>query len=493
MDRSWFSSTFQDSRRDKSPHDQRRPRWQTPSPIRARMIPPPIVNSIYAPSSETKGRTSQSPELTRQSWHQRRQKQIEADLQLLLDAQSEGLIAGLEGESVAEGGALLENSTLTVRSHCLSSPSPSSNGPPKKMDLLRARRGLYVKIRQLAMLKAEERTGLDEEVEQCTATVNQLRSWDERRVVLQDRRTKLQEGQHQQKAREIREEANHMQQEIDDIEARLAKMKRLQSQLRKNADMVENSLQAKMSTCERDLADLEREIKDFEPESGPSQLNSINDTSGSDRTGIHPVQKKKLEQALDIWSAKRDAVLESQAQMQTETEALEEGAVVWKDVVKEVTQFERGLREDMADLNSHDSGRENAQSHMRNILAKMDQAIMSFESKYKLAETRNWKLLIAAIGAELHAFQKGKQVLEAALDMSNPELFQDGNGEAEPEASSVMTARAAEEHDQGDEIHGLDDAFEANRSPRHVSDTDTEDDGPDPNLLLSHQDTDTDE
>jgi len=457
------------------------------------MIPPPIVNSVYAPSSETKRRTSQSPELTRQTWHQRRQRQIEADLQLLLDAQAEGLIAGLEGGSAAEGGALLENNTPSVRTLRLSSPSPSSKGLPKKMDLLHARRGLYVKIRQLAMLKAEEKAGLDEEVEQCTVTVEQLRSWDERRIMLQDRTTKLQQGQHQQRAKEIREEASHMQQEIDEMEARLDKLKRLQNQLRKNADMVENSLQAKMSTCERDLAILEKEIKDFELESDTPQPNSIDDTPGFDRTRIRPFQEKKLEQALDIWSAKQNEVLERQARMQTETEALEEGAVVWKDVVKEVTQFEKDLREDMADLNSHDSERDNAQSHMRNILARMDEVIISFESKYKLAETRNWKLLIAAIGAELHAFKKGKQVLEAALDMSNPDLFQDENREAEPEVSSVMTAREAEGHDQGDEIHGLDDAFEANGPPRHVSDTDTEDDGPDPNLLLSHQDTDTDD
>ena len=464
------------------------------------MIPPPIVNSIYAPASEKKERTSQSPELTQTTWHRRRQRQIEADLQLLLDAQADGLIAGLEKSPPGKEGVLLENNMLSVRSLHISSGSFSSNDPPKKMDLLQARRGLYVKIRQLAILKAEEKAGFDDEVEQCVGTVEQLKAWDQRRILLHDRTIKLQEGQHQQKANEIRQTADRMQQEIDEMEASLAEMKRQQKQLRKNADVVENSLQAMMSTHVRDLLKLEKEIKSFSLDSGTSEPDTTHDTRNINHFWMNSAEQKTLEQALDVWQEKQTVVLDRQAQMQTETEALEEGAVVWKDVVKEVTRFEKDLREDMSSVESLKDGdpgseADHAQDHMRNILAKMEQVIVSVDSKFKLAGARNWKLLIAAIAAELDAFKKGKHVLEAALDMNAPGLFEDrdGEGEVQPVASSITTARGAEATDQGEEIRGLDNAFEANQPRRHTSDTDTEDDGPDPNLLLSQQDTDTDE
>ncbi|KAH0149636.1 hypothetical protein KCU90_g16510, partial [Aureobasidium melanogenum] len=129
----------------------------------------------------------------------------------------------------------------------------------------------------------------------------------------------------------------------------------------------------------------------------------------------------------------------------------------------------------------------------KELLTMLEQTTTELESKHKLAETRSWKLLVAAIGAELEAFLKGKQILEAALASAVDETSLEeakGVSGSSGQLEGAQTPRGSK-HDDGEAIRDLDKAFAAKRPTRSISDTDTEDDGPDPELLISHQDTDT--
>jgi hypothetical protein len=112
---------------------------------------------------------------------------------------------------------------------------------------------------------------------------------------------------------------------------------------------------------------------------------------------------------------------------------------------------------------------------------QMDMVIDDLESKFHTAEEKNWKLLIAAIGAELDALRQGRTILEGVLGAPEPEQ--------EPELGGIHNESAiASEMESGDEIRGLDKSFETAR--RRMSNGDT-DDEPDPELLFSTHDTDT--
>lgn len=124
----------------------------------------------------------------------------------------------------------------------------------------------------------------------------------------------------------------------------------------------------------------------------------------------------------------------------------------------------------------------------------LEQTTTELESKHKLAETRSWKLLVAAIGAELEAFLKGKQILEAALASVDGDTSSDEHRGASNSSGHLEGAQTPKgsKHDDGEAIRDLDKAFASKHPTASISDTDTEDDGPDPELLVSHQDTDTD-
>lgn len=463
------------------------------------VIPPPIVSSVYASTSP---HTANEPPVNDDLlFFRRKQRQLEADLQILLDAQAEGLLAGLDPTAAEDDGVSTGSTTPTAQSLNL---RPRSNTPMQKsakLGLREARKGLYTTIRRLALLKAQELEYLMPDVEECTAIAERLDAWGKKHQALRERTSQIAAGTENQRAAELRTEADNMQNEINEAEARLAQLKIQQRKLRREAQGVENTVQAKLSSYDSSLAMLEKNIRGF--------LEDVNLDRQSTRQGLVangesdtfwrlPRGKRTLDLAQTAFKKEKEALLGRQQAIATEREALEDGAIVWKDVVKEVSEFERSLREDMAKLSngstSSSDNSEQASDGIGELLTHLDGTTTQLESKYKLAESRNWKLLVAAIGAELEAFLKGKQILERALraatDVEPCESLVAEDGKSR--TSVVDRSNTPRGGNGGEAIHELDQAFDGERHEHVVSDTDTDDDGPDPELLISHQDTDTD-
>ncbi len=51
----------------------------------------------------------------------------------------------------------------------------------------------------------------------------------------------------------------------------------------------------------------------------------------------------------------------------------------------------------------------------------MDATTAGLQRSFRLAQSRDWNLLVCAIGAELDAFQQGRRLLRAALGLDNDE------------------------------------------------------------------------
>ena len=480
------------------------------------MVPRPIVATVYSQSARHQpdlpgqlptqtGNPAQEPSL----FHTK-QRQLEADLQLLLDAQAHGLLAALTAQPSDDDAVSTGSSTPTALSINMPTTSISAQRSPK-IGLRQARKAIYTTMRRLALLKTHEFDCLTPEVEECSAIVDQLDKWHQKRERLQERTRQIHQGDEHKRASDLRRKADDMQANINQLEATLAQLKTQQTKLRRDALDCENEVQANLSSYTATLNMLDKDSKTYLTHlQREKSLPAFTPLDRSD-TSTSP-----LRTARRMFHARRTQLRSRQAQIEEEKDALEQGAVVWKHVVKDVSDFERKLQEDMTRMSlgktkprarpAQDKGDtpvddEAADQGMQSLLEKLDQTTSHLEVKYKLAETRHWNLLVAAIGAELEAFLKGKAILEDALALS-AQGTQDSNlaehahdDSADPSIYDNFRTPGTSviRHvDDGQAIRDLDHAFDSKHdgSGAAASDTDTEDDGPDPELLISHQDTD---
>lgn len=460
-------------------------------------IPPPIVNSRYFPASSASLDQPSLPTDHDLLLFRTKQRQLEAQLQLLLDAQADGLLSALDlpPSSVADEDAQSTGSSTPTATDRHARPIQSAK--PPKPALRDARLGLYATIRRLAQLKAQESQYLTPTLDHFASIVAQLDTWDKKRQALQTKTSHVRSGTDQQRAYDLHKQADDMQNDISDLEEKLARLKAHQHTLRAQAQEIENTVDARVTSYTTSLTLLNDHVRDFLAHDSLDQWPAIMTASDMNRFWKMPRENRTLETARDLFSRERDSLLQRRQANDAERDALEEGAVVWKDTVKQVSAFESKLAKAMSHMNKHSTPRSTSPSDAfattKDLLSLLEENTIELEERHKLAETRNWKLLVCAIGAELEAFLKGKQILEAALastddrtDLDQANDRANGSGSLE----GAQTPRGSR-HDDSEAISNLDKAFAAKAAVSSASDTDTEDDGPDPELLISHQDTDT--
>ncbi|TKX18372.1 hypothetical protein C1H76_9160 [Elsinoe australis] len=460
-------------------------------------IPPPITSSVFLP---TRSSTTRSPSTlpTQKPWYHRKAANLEADLQILLDAQAAGLSNPLDQPPTPSTSS---TSDPLSRSDTSTPVSQARVRRDRKIPLRSARAGLYTTMRRLAALKDEEIAETATVAEGAAASHEQLLHWAERREKLRVRTEEIASGPDVDAAKELRDKAEGMQPEIMELEDRLAKLRNEQRRLRREAEEVQNRVEAKLSGYTRGLEELEREVRDFVGELRPVDGEVLFDGQGAEGEDANVFwqlapKRRTLEMATEVVGKERERVEGRLELVETEREALVEGATVWKDVVRLVEDFERNLREDMKSIGSEGGSSE----RLRDTLTTMDETVQHLESQVKLAETKGWKLLIAAIGAELDAFVKGRDVLQQALGVIEGPRYQtlfDGMDDEEQGSNSVIRSPLASRKDDQDSHDGrieeLDHAFAQRQSGDRLHDTDEDDDGPDPELMISHHhDTDTD-
>ena len=155
--------------------------------------------------------------------------------------------------------------------------------------------------------------------------------------------------------------------------------------------------------------------------------------------------------------------------------ALDEGAGLWNDVVTKVSEFESTLQSQMQQPNLDRSG----------LLAQIQGTTEFLEAKLAYANSQSWNLLVCAIGAEVEAFKQGKAILEQTLGPSRM---------GKEKVSLLVDTDTSSHAESDDEVTSP--SRRGSRSPANAPDTSErrffDNDNPDPDLLISHHDTDTD-
>jgi len=417
---------------------------------------------------------------------ERQARQLQKDIQRSLDAQSEGLLVGLSGglpEYTSSNGS--RTPTPSTASHRREHTIPIRQPPKRKVGLRGARRGIARAIEDFQHLKEEELQILQSQLDERVAALKKVDNFVSKRHGLEKEIGGLHNHEENQRVQELKSEARNVESEIEELETKLLELRSRHRYLSSEASKLENSVQARLSSYEASLSLLDSEERRF-LKRPPIQLRTPSYET-STFSALTP-NRRTLSMAKEHWCNEENEIHKRRENAEFERDALRDGAVVWQNVVNEITAFETLLREEMHRLGSRGkdvAGLDNG--GLRNVLKHMDDTVEHLEAQYNLAEDQDWKLLVVAIGAELEAFKEGRGVLQDAAGISAEPLGSGFDGAAEDQAKDGIL-------ESGDLFvgHGAIDGGpptegRADRLTREVS-TDEENDEPDPDLLISHQD-----
>ncbi|CAF9929888.1 hypothetical protein IMSHALPRED_008025 [Imshaugia aleurites] len=420
----------------------------------------------------------------------RQEAHLQITLQHLLDAQSEGLLAGLTG-----GPPQAETSSTGSRTPTVAYSSPG--GPRKqrsivpvrqpakrKLGLKGARRGIARAMSDLANLKIEEGRILEEELIQRAKVLGAVQRLEAKTVGLKKHIDEIESEDTTRKVEDLRGEEKALDYEIRELETKLWDMKAKHRHLLRKIEGMENGVQSKLSSYQSALLLAEKESRSF-LERPPIQGNRTATNAG---LWALPAERRTLQMARDQYTEEQDVLRKRLDDVETERGALEDGSSVWNEVVEEVDRVERLLREEMQGMGAplvQENGDGNAIRGMRKILEHMSKAKSRIERKLEVSEARDWKLLVCCIGAELEAMIEGRSVLQDALETAQRAeggeyVNEDDNAPVTGtnEVSPVELSARLEELGDQDPVE-----------PRGIVDkSEDEDDGPGPDLLISSDD-----
>ncbi|KAK0363898.1 hypothetical protein LTR91_013509 [Friedmanniomyces endolithicus] len=457
MERSWFSKATASKYGLIADSSHELPRWRSPSPMAASIIPPPIVQSAYAglPRASHKS-VIVVPE--RSTPVDDRQSELEADLQFLLDAQAEGLVQGWEG-GVPDDHTSTGSTTPTAQS-VRSGSTRRKARVRKKPGLRSARKGIYNSILALSAVKETQLQEIDTGVHEKEDTLSRIDEWVQKRQGLEAASRHVNESEDAVRSQRLRQEANVLQEEISVVELQLSDMRARQRKLLRTAEIALQSVQAKLASYTSSMSLLEAEVQAFLA-TRPAESDEISRPQETHTSMWKlPAKQRTLDIAREQWTSDRNTILEQRSSIEQEKAALDAGAAVWKDVVTHVADFEKRMRVSMADLSKRPPFSDGNSERLRELLNNLDTVLEHLQTQHKFAEARDWRLLIAAIGAELEALRQGRQILQNVLGITNdsggePRSLVDA--EEEDDGGELATGNG------GDAIHELDRSFETAR------------------------------
>ncbi|KAK4217427.1 hypothetical protein QBC37DRAFT_276972 [Rhypophila decipiens] len=390
---------------------------------------------------------------------QHRERALQKELQLLLDAQSAGLAAHLDPNAPPSSSARSDASDAGSSTPTDSSmshrrrPHASFEQPiratptgeiipvrqPRKKPLgLRATRaGLARNITLLADLKAEEDANLASALSVRKKALSQLRKLAVRKDGIAEELRTLEASEEaplSQDIRELEEEHQGVTTEISELEERLVGLRNRRRWLEGRMEDTKNLREASLSGYKGALKEVDSKVLtilrkppvkplDIEAIAGPPMSNSheLVDQSpgGTEFLRMRP-ERRTIEMAREWWEGEVRILERRKQEVDKERTALEEGVEVWKTAVELITNFETGLRQELRGGQAENAGKGKSvaltpEQAMHGQLEKMATVMAGLGECLQIAEERGWNLLICAIGAELEAFREAEGLLRQAL------------------------------------------------------------------------------
>ncbi|KAK4194951.1 hypothetical protein QBC40DRAFT_26217 [Triangularia verruculosa] len=417
---------------------------------------------------------------------QHRERQLQKELQNILDVQSACLSAqvGRAGSTSSPGASdagrstpdgTLHGSTAsasTTRRVSFAQTTTTHTGqvipvrqPKKKRPSIReARTGLARQMTFLADLKAEEDANLTAALSTRKQTLAQLRKLCRQKEEITGELDKIEQDDEEPLAQEIKElseERSNVASEIKELEEKLVGLRNRKRYLDAKVADVKSRRDAGLSGYRGALKDVEGKLSgiltrpsvkplDFEGVIGmENPADKESHLSGLQFLRLRP-ERRTPEMAREWWEGEVTLLTVRKAEVDRERLALEEGVEIWEETLQLVDKFESGVAAVMghwANNNADEESNREWVKAMSSVLADMKAVIADMEGKLRLVEENGWNLLICAIGAEVAALKLAKGLLVKGLraggldlkDDSDDDRDGDGDGGSTPHLGRSMS------------------------------------------------------
>jgi hypothetical protein len=412
---------------------------------------------------------------------ERKEKAIQQELQLLLDAQSTGLVQGFGQDVGGDGGSDAGSSTPTMSRSFREDGStgrsrerergivPVRQPKKKPLSLRGARKALLKDMRTLANVKVEESSILRDEIARREEVLSRVREWEGRITSVQKELSGAASGEEDTSLSLLTDEERKVDTEIRDLEERLLQLRARKRWLGERIRENENRREARLSSYRGALKDVEREVKIFLDRPGIERSIAMASSEEEHFTALPP-KRRTLGMAKE-WFIKEKKELGARLEnSKLEKNALLEGAEIWAQSMELVMRFEDELRLQMQGQLGEEKLRETV-SRMGGIVSKLEKSL-------ETAEKKGWNLLVAAIGAEVEAFREGETMLRSVLGVTD-------EAAETPKVKSSGTWEEDREEEREESFHSTEDGLEVvveglngGTLQRLDSREESEDDGP---------------
>lgn len=270
-------------------------------------------------------------------------------------------------------------------------------------------------MQNFARLKNEELQFTQNEVTHRTQALQKLHDLHARQDAVQHTIDDLRNGQSNGSANSLQQEAATVQHEITALEDRLMELRAQHRYLVHRVEEVESVAASQLSGHEGALRMVTHDIKDFLKHPPVRQaLSSRFDTIQQERADMYTLrpERRTLEMAQEQWSTELEQLHGHLNKTEREKEALLHGQEIWVEVVRRVEKFESQLADEMIMARSTGSNKDNTSVPSEALLHDLASTTRFLQRELATAEKKNYKLLIAAIGAELEAFKQAQQLLD---------------------------------------------------------------------------------
>lgn len=293
----------------------------------------------------------------------------------------------------------------------------------KKIGLRAAREGIFKSIYNLLKLREEERGLLSIRDGERGDALIEVDEFSSKRAGLQETISSISSGRDSQRPTELRNEAHALESEIQELETRLYEMKAKHEHVVREISEIENSVESKLSSYKGSLSLLESNIRNY------LQNPPLQPLSATDESTFYSLNPKRrtLDMAREHWKIEREKLHKRQSEVESEIQALEAGGGVWKQVVTDITGFEKRLRAEMrrtlqapSQVLNHDELLESKDNNepAKVVLDDLSSTTHRVESHLNLAEEQGWKLLVCCIAAELEALREARVMLLDGFNVS---------------------------------------------------------------------------
>ncbi|KAI9371959.1 hypothetical protein BJX61DRAFT_509520 [Aspergillus egyptiacus] len=420
---------------------------------------------------------------------ERQVQRVQRDLQHFIDAQSEGLFAGLGGQQPVGSVSGDGYASFLKPEGSVGSSVPVPQRSARDMGLHAARRNISRAMYFLSSLRRRQEEELICRLKDIDLGLSEIQSFNTKQTKLEQSISAINDNKESHRSKELRDERHRLEEEIHDLENKLSQKKARHYQVVEELSHIGNVVESKLSSYKASLSLLESNVRKFlkDPPLKPWSSN----TSQESFYSLKP-SRRTLDMAQEHWEKERTQLQLKQDEVAAEFQALEEGCEMWKQVVDAISGFEKRLRDTMSQalgdrsplLPPDGPSSTKVEADMiRSTMEDLNRTTNFVEEHLDYAQEKNWKLLICCISAELEALREGRDKL---LDVFN--ITEDAQRSTKPSPDDRTDNKDRDsptDHPGDDDSPPADLLKSVEIHPKEAAPkSDIDDDEPDPAWLL---------